>query len=230
MLWVGRPVPGVVPDLAAALEMQRKVVALNESLAAAAGADTGLQRRLMMGTMSLGEILERTGDRPAARDHYRQGLARAERLARADAANLQAQSDFGWTSYRLGTLLAQDGETREALAHLDHAARLFEPVLAADPSSIFTRAQIAGYEEGFGHAHAALGRDRSLSRAARLAHWREARERFLRAHAFWKELRDQGIALGAEAARPEALALEIDKCDAALGGGGLAHPSPVISR
>jgi tetratricopeptide (TPR) repeat protein len=215
-LWLGRPVAGVVPDLKAAFEMQSKAVALNASMAAAAASDTNLQRRIMVGNMNLGQIVEQMGDWPRAREHYREGLARAEQLAHADAANLQAQSDFGWTSYRLGTLLARDGATDEALALLNQSVRLFEPVIAADPTSKYTQAQVAGYEEGFGYAHAALASDRSRPREARQEHWREARARFQSAYAFWKGMRDEGIALGADAARPEALAAEIAKCDAAL--------------
>jgi tetratricopeptide (TPR) repeat protein len=223
-LFHGRPVPGVVPDLEAALDMQRKAVALMRSRAGEAASDTTLQRRLMLSTMRLGEILERTGDRPSARDHYLQGLAAAERLARADAANIQAQTDFGWTCYQLGTLLARDGDTKAAFARLDQAVKVFEPVIAADPANLFTRVQVARYEEGFGHAHGALGADQSLSRATRQAHWREARARFQKAHAFWTEMRDKGIGLGADAALPDTLAREIARCDAALGGGGSAAP------
>jgi non-specific serine/threonine protein kinase/serine/threonine-protein kinase len=215
VLWHGRPVPGRVPDLAGALEAQRRVVALNESLMADATSDTGRQRQLMMGIMSMAQILDRTGDRRRALEGYRQGLGWAERLARADSANLQAQSDYGWTSYELGRLLARDGATAEAFVYLNQSAKLFEPVLAADPSSGYTRAQIAGYQEGFGYAYAALGADRSLLRATRRSHWHEARARFEAARVFWKELRDQGVALGASGAKPDELALEVARCAAA---------------
>jgi tetratricopeptide (TPR) repeat protein len=216
VLWRGRPVAGVVPDLEAALEVQRKVVALDEPFAAVAASDTGLLRQAMIDIINLGEIQQGLGDLQAAGDQFRQGLARAEALARADAANLQARSDFAWASTRLGMLLAQDGHAEQALASLGRAEKLLEPVVVADAANTNTRAHVADYSEGFGHAHAALGSNRKLAGDSRMRHWREAKVRFADAYAFWQDMRDRGISSGADLARPEALAIEIAKCDAAL--------------
>jgi tRNA A-37 threonylcarbamoyl transferase component Bud32/tetratricopeptide (TPR) repeat protein len=212
----GRAVAGVVPDLTAALEAQRKAVALDEPFATMAPADTGLLRQSMIDIVNLGEILEGLGDRQAAGDRYRQGLAKAEELARADAANLQAQSDLAWASTRLGILLAQDGQADEAFVALGRAEKLLVPVVAADAANSQTRAHVADYSEGFGYAHAALGSDRLLARDVRMSHWREAKVRFAEAYTFWRDLRDRGVSAGADLARPEGLAVEIAKCDAAL--------------
>ena len=204
VLRAGQPVAGVVPNARAALGMQRKALALDESFAAAAASDTGLQRQVMIDEMNLGENLLQLDDRRAAQDQFRQGLARAEQLARADAANLQAQSDLAWVSTSLGQLLAEKGTTSEAFVLLNRSAALLEPAMKADSANVNTRSRVAGYKEGLGHAHAALGQ------------WREAKAGFEDAYAFWKEMRDKGVTTGADATRPEALALEIAKCNAAL--------------
>ena len=204
VLRLGKPVAGVVPNLKAALAMQRKALALDESFAAAAASDTGLQRQVMVDQMNLGENLMQVDDRHAAQDLFRQGLAKAEQLARVDAANLQAQSDLAWVSTSLGLLLAEGGTTSEAFVLLNRAGALLGPVMKADPANVNTRSHVANYEEGLGRAHAALGQ------------WRQAKTRFEAAYAFWKEMRDKGITTGADLARPEALALEIARCDAAL--------------
>ncbi len=204
VLRLGKPVAGVVPNFAAALVMQRKALALDESFAAAATSDTGLQRQVMTDQMNLGENLVQLGERRAAQELFRQGLARAEQLARVDAANLQAQSDLASTSIGLGQLLAEDGATTEAFVLLNRAAALLEPVVKADPANVNTRSHVATNEEGLGRAHAALGQ------------WRQAKPRFEAAYTFWKEMRDKGVTTGADLARPEALALEIARCDAAL--------------
>jgi hypothetical protein len=61
----------------------------------------------------------------------------------------------------------------------------------------------------------------------RLGHWREAKARFQEAHAFWTELRDKGIAKGgADLARPDELAREIERCDAALSAAQRADGTP----
>jgi tetratricopeptide (TPR) repeat protein len=204
VLRLGKPVAGMVPNFSGALDLQRKALALDESFATAATSDTGLQRQVMIDVMNLGENLLQLNDRHAARDQLRLGLAKAEQLAHADAANLQAQSDLAWASSSLGELLAQDGTTSEAFFLLNRSQKLLEPVIAADSANVNTRAHVASYNEGFGYALAARGQ------------WREAKVRFEDAYAFWKEMRDKGVTTGADLARPEALALEIAKCDAAL--------------
>jgi non-specific serine/threonine protein kinase/serine/threonine-protein kinase len=217
VLRLGKPVAGLVPDLKAALDMQRKANALEAALAATAASDTGLQRQLLVGIMNLGEILEQLGDRTAACDQYRQGVARSGQMAQADPANLQAQKDFAWASTRLGQLLARSGETDEAFVLLRRAGRTLVPVVAANPADVNTRSHAAGITEGLAHAHLALGSNRRLRRSTRLSHWREARAGFQDAYAFWTEMRDKGVTTGADLARPDALAREIAKCDAALG-------------
>jgi tetratricopeptide (TPR) repeat protein len=217
VLRLGKPVAGLVPDLKAALDMQRKANALEAALAATAASDTGLQRQLLVGIMNLGEILEQLGDRTAARDQYRQGVDMSGQMAQADPANLQAQKDVAWASTRLGQLLARSGETDEAFVLLRHAGRTLVPVVAANPADVNTRSHAAGITEGLAHAHLALGSNRRLRRSTRLSHWREARAGFQDAYAFWTEMRDKGVTTGADLARPDALAREIAKCDAALG-------------
>jgi tetratricopeptide (TPR) repeat protein len=204
VLRLGKPVAGVVPNFSAALAMQRKVLALDESFATAAKSDTGLQRQVFVDLMNLGENLLQLGDRRGGQDQFRQALVRAEQLAHADAANLQAQTDLAFASTSLGQLLAQDGATSEAFVLLNRSQKLLEPVVAANSANVNTRSHVASYNEGFGHAHAVLGQ------------WREAKARFEHAYAFWKEMRDKGVTTGADLARPEALAAEIAKCDAAL--------------
>jgi tetratricopeptide (TPR) repeat protein len=204
VLRLGKPVVGVVPDLKGALALQRKALALDESFASAAASDTGLQRQVMTDRMNLGENLVQLEDRGGAQAEFRQALEIAERLAAVDAANLQAQSDLAWICQMLGQHLAQDGRASEGLVLLDRSQKLLEPVLAANSANVNTRAHVAGYNEGFGHAYAVLGR------------WQEAKTRFEAAYAFWKEMRDKGVTTGADLDRPEALAREIAKCDAAL--------------
>jgi non-specific serine/threonine protein kinase/serine/threonine-protein kinase len=216
-LWQGKPVAGLVPDLEAAVGMQRKAIAIDVSLSAELAADPKLERQVLIDNMSLAQILEDMGDRTAARELYREGLARSERLAQADVGNLQAQKDVAWTNMRLGTSLAQGGSPDEAMTVLDRAARQFEPVLRADPGNVNTRSLIASNVQGFAIAHAALGADHRRPRATRTAHWREAKSRFQEAHAFWQEMKDKGVAVARDASRPDELSLEIARCDAQLG-------------
>jgi non-specific serine/threonine protein kinase/serine/threonine-protein kinase len=214
---LGNGGPGLAPDLQASLTMRRKSLALDEALARADASNTPLQRRALAGFILVGEIASRLGDHRAAVEHYRRALELAERIAHADPANLQAQSDLSIACERLGTRLAQGGETGEAFRLLHRAARLLEPVVARDSVNVNTRAHVADTNIGLGFAHAALGSNAAVARDIRLGHWREAKARFEAGHAFWAEMRDRGATTGEEAARPDGIAREIAKCDAALG-------------
>jgi eukaryotic-like serine/threonine-protein kinase len=215
----GRPATGV-PDLKLALEMQRKTVALDAPLAEAAATNTGLQRQVMNDIMNLGQALEALDDGPGATDQFRQGLAKAEQIARADSANLQGQADLAWASTVLGQRLARDGATDEAFALLDKASALLKTALAADPANNRTRANYAGYQEALADAHVTLGSRSALSHDQRVRHWREAKALFQDAYVFWKDIRDKGAGLGSDLVKPDALAREIAKCDAALADAG----------
>jgi len=143
----------------------------------------------------------------------RRGLDGAEKLAHADPANLQAQSDFALVCTSLGTTLAQDSDTEEAFRLLNRAAKLLEPVVARDSTNVGTRSRVASCNIGLGYAHAARGANPAVARDARLGHWREAKARFQAGHAFWAEMRDSGATTGEEAAKSDVIAREIAKCD-----------------
>lgn len=219
----GAPVAGLVPDLAAALEMYRRAQVIDERLAAENVLDTTLQRRTFVGHTHIGDVLSWSGDRTAALEQYRLALVQADRMSRADAANQQARSDFALASYRVGTLLAQQGETEEAFRLLYQSAKLLEALIAADSANLSTRSRVADCNVGLGYAHAMTAANPRLDRDTRLKHWREARARFQDGYAFWKEMRDRGSTTGVEAARPDELALEIAKCDLALRKLTVAH-------
>jgi tetratricopeptide (TPR) repeat protein len=213
----GAPVAGLVPDLATALEMRRKALALEDPVAQADPLNGFLQRRVLASHVQLGDAQAMRGDRQAAVVHYRRALVSTERLAAADPVNLQARSDLALVGTRLGTLLAEDGEAEEALRLVGRSATLLESVLAADPANVITRARVADSSIGLGHAHAALGSSEKLTAGARRTHWREAKVHFAAGAAFWTEMRERGVTTGVEAQKPELIAREIARCDERLG-------------
>lgn len=116
-------------------------------------------------------------------------------------------------------VVAQDGDTEEALPLLERSATLLEPVVAADPADLSARSRVAENCIGLGYAHMALGSRSTLTADVRQMHWREAKAQFEAGAAFWVELRDRGVTVGDEAAKPDLIAREIAKCDAALASG-----------
>jgi eukaryotic-like serine/threonine-protein kinase len=218
-------VPGLVPDLPASLEHYRKGLALEEALAGSDPTNTSLQRRVFVGSIRLGDVAMQMGASSDAAEHYRRGLGKIEALATSDSHNLQAQSDLALACTRLGTNLAQAGDTERAFGLLNRAAILLEPVVARDPTNISSRSRVAEYKVGLGYAHTALASNRKATAQARAGHWRAARAGFRSGHAFWAEMRDSGTSSGEEAAKPDVLAREIARCDAALGALQGSRPS-----
>ena len=76
-------------------------------------------------------------------------------------------------------------------------------------------------------AYAALGASGKLGAAERREHWQTARDLYAQSLAVWQEMQKNGILTAEDAAKPQELAREIERCDAALrrlaGDEGDAH-------
>jgi len=99
---------------------------------------------------------------------------------------------------------------------LERSAKLLEAVVTADPADLTTRSRVAENSLGRGHAYMVLASSSELAVDARRARWREAKAQLETGAAFWLEMRDRGVTVGDEAAKPDLIAREIAKCDAAL--------------
>jgi hypothetical protein len=122
-----------------------------------------------------------------------------------------------WALSSLGSLLAKNGDPDKAFPLLKRAAALVEPILAADRTNVNFGARAAATQEALGQAFAARASNPSRPIALRALDWQEARTRFRNAQTFWREQKDKGILVGRDLTRPDVLAREIAKCDAALG-------------
>ncbi len=211
----GRPVTGVVPDLAASLAAQEKAVAIDRDFAASAHGDTAVLRQAMIDVINLGETYDEMGDLASAEKRYHDGIPLAEELA-ADKANLVARSDLVWALTLFGSALARDAQTDAALAALTRAEQIAQPLAASDTLNKTVGARVASLAEGFGYAHAALGADVRLTEAVRVQHWQQARTKFQQSYSYWQGLADKGTLTGADASRPAGLLHHIDGCDQAL--------------
>src|ERR1019366_10409533 len=151
-----------------------------------------------------------------------------EVLTAADPADAEAQGLLATVASRIGNLLVSAGKPAPAIGVLGRALRILDSLSATDPANQQTRARTAVVHAGLGKAHARLGADVRLPSGRRAAGWQEARGWFRRAHAVWLDLRQKGSLAGDEAAWPEKLAAEIDRCDRALQelGGPPRAPEP----
>ena len=215
-LRLGQIQDSLANDRSQALHEFREALAIDEGLAAADRSNLKYKRRLAADLSNLAEALEKGGDLSAAIASQRRSLSLAEALTAADPADADAQDVLATVAGRLGNLLVSAGKPVPAIGVLGRALRILESLSAADPANQLTRGRTAVVHAGLGRAHARLGADVRIPSGRRIAEWREARSWFRRAHEVWLDLRRKGSTAGDEAALPEKLAAEIDRCTRAL--------------
>jgi eukaryotic-like serine/threonine-protein kinase len=213
---IGDILEGAVRDRPAALEAYRKTLDIDESLAAASSTNATLRYHLMADHFNIGDVQARMGDRTAALASYGRAVMLLEPMAAADPANGQYRSALGSVYQRFGAMEAEVGDVDAALTHLRKALAIHEAVRAADPSNAISQAFIADSAAGLGNAYSRLASTAATSRRDRIRYLMEARSWYQRGYDVWLELRKRGTTTGDEAARPDDLAHDIARCDAAL--------------
>ena len=115
----------------------------------------------------------------------------------------------------IGEMQARLGERAAALAESSRAIELLDGI-AADPAS-GTRSSLRGQVYmRVAAAYAALGASAKLGAAERREHWQTARDLYARSLAVWQDMQKRGILTAEDATKPQELAREIERCDAAL--------------
>jgi tetratricopeptide (TPR) repeat protein len=213
---IGDILEGAVRDRPGALAAYRKTLNIDEALAAAGPTNATLRYHLMADHFNIGDVQARMGDKTAALASYHQAATIMEPLAAADPANGQYRSALGSVYQRFGAMQAEVGQVDTALAYLRRALAIQESVLAKDPSNAMSRAFIADSAAGLGNVYSKLASSAARSRHDRIRYLLEARSWYQRGYDLWLELRKRGSTTGDEAARPDDLARDIARCDAAL--------------
>jgi tetratricopeptide (TPR) repeat protein len=83
----------------------------------------------------IGDILDKKGDRKAALESFRKGLAIAKALTLRDADNLQWQWDLSVSHDRIGDLLIAEGRLEEALQSYRRGMQIAEALAKRDPGN-----------------------------------------------------------------------------------------------
>jgi tetratricopeptide (TPR) repeat protein len=125
-----------------AIAEYRKAVAIREKLRETDPDNVLLARNLLVTYRRLADaegapFLDETGGDPAAaRGHYQQALAIAERLQKADARDRLARSDFVGCLTRVGIAMTAPAEREKSLEVLRRAVQIYEATVAADPKAV----------------------------------------------------------------------------------------------
>ncbi len=83
----------------------------------------------------MGDVLVAQGERAAALETYRAGLAISQNLARHDSANLDWQRDLSLSHDRIGDVLVAQGEWAAALDAYRAGLAIHENLVRRDPAN-----------------------------------------------------------------------------------------------
>ena len=104
--------------------------------AEAAARRNGDERDLSVSHERIGDVLVAQGERAAALEAYRAGLAIRENLARRDPANLDWQRDLSVSHERIGDVLVAQGERAAALEAYRAGLAIRENLARHDPANL----------------------------------------------------------------------------------------------
>ena len=114
----------------------------------------------------------------------------------------------------IGEMQAHLGERSAALAESSRAIAMLDGI-AADPTS-GTHSSLRGQVYmRVAAAYAALGASAKLGAAEQREHWRTARDLYARSLDVWQDMQKRGILTAEDGTKPQEVAREIARCDAA---------------
>lgn len=203
-------------DAAAALEHYKEAVQLIEGLAAADPNDKGHERWLAVTSFSLGKLLASLNRDEEARARYEKAIATSEPLLRGDPERFETRSDLAEMHDAMGRLLDKTGQTSGALRSFEQAMAFAESVVTRDPQNIRARGRLAEIYSDIGRGYGKLAEQHDSSVIDRKANLRNARDWQQKSFELWWDLKNKSALREIDAGKPNEIAAEIAKCEAAL--------------
>ncbi|HAF13757.1 MAG TPA: hypothetical protein DCK99_08660 [Blastocatellia bacterium] len=210
----------------------RKSIQSYEAVASADLTNKDARRQVYATYRYLGDGLSEAGDTKGALENYRKALAVFQELSTADPSNAETQYDTALSYRKIGEVLARIGDQTAALDNFREAAPIFEVLAKRSPTNTKTRGGLALTYFDLGNGHAKLASSAKSAHSHWIEHWQEARNWYQKSWDIWQDLRNHGTLIKADADKPDEVAREIAKCDAALAMSqrGSYTPAATISR
>jgi non-specific serine/threonine protein kinase/serine/threonine-protein kinase len=207
---------GLTTDRRAAINNDLESLRILDPLAHEAPNDAFVQLRLVTEHSAVGDDAMLNGDFDLALEHYRLAAALMQLLLDSEPANAEYRADLALTRAHIASIRTKKGEPAEALSLLKTSLDTLNDLGAKNPANAVTRVWVAEVYDAMGAAHERLALDMHAPARAQLAHWLDARSWYDKSRVIWAAFRDSGATTGVEAAKPDSLALDIVRCDAAI--------------
>jgi serine/threonine protein kinase/tetratricopeptide (TPR) repeat protein len=203
-------------DKVGALEQFRQAQSLYDALVIADPGDVNIRRNSAVGYRNIGVALGGTGDRVGALESFRIALQLFAQLVAKDQNNADFRRQEGLTYLRSSTFMSDTGDLQGALAGAEQARALDEALVAAAPKNTVARSNLALIYSQLGKVHFLSAGKAGMSSDQQAVHWRAARDWYQKGLGIWQEMKSNTTLTGADASKPEEVAKDIARCDAAL--------------
>jgi eukaryotic-like serine/threonine-protein kinase len=207
---------GLTTDRRAAINNDLESLRILDPLAHEAPNDAFVQLKIMTEHSAVGDDAMLNGDFDLALEHYRLAAALMQSLLDSEPANAEYRADLALTRAHIASIRTKKGEPAEALSLLKASLDTLNDLGAKNPANAVTRVWVAQVYDAMGAAHERLALDMRAPVRVQFTHWLEARSGYDKSRVIWAAFRDSGATTGVEAAKPDSLALDIVRCDAAI--------------
>jgi len=209
---------GGLHQYAEALAAENHALALYEGLLRADPKNAAPRKDIGGCTQKMAEILLAEGEHASAAKVLERTIAIRRELAGHDKGNMEYLDDLADSLMLSGESLLAGHDPGRAIAVLDEARAIREPIVASRPHQAVYGRGLARLYSDLGDASAALAAKPANGHQA-IDRWRNARQRYQQSLDLWVDLRQRHALWANEAGKPEETARKIAICDRELGSG-----------
>jgi tetratricopeptide (TPR) repeat protein len=176
-----------------------------------------VQEFLLQAEYWVGYYLAEKGLPAQALPHLLTALAGYQKLTAADAHDVLAMRYLGKCHGSIGKALAAEGKASEGLESARKALQIFQTQAAADRADTYYKSpDVLDVSATFGEIYSRLAERRGMPEASKIENWRQARDWYQKSLDGWLLLKKRAPLAKSDSVRPDKVAAEIAKCDAAL--------------
>jgi non-specific serine/threonine protein kinase/serine/threonine-protein kinase len=201
-------------DNRGAAEVFKKGLSICESLLLADPRDAYNRKSVALAHRNVAEALGGLGDYPGALDHFQKAQQMFAELVKEDPANADSQSKWAYVCLAMSQVQAQAGDLSSAVETDLQGIKIDEALLAASPVNALARSTLAQLYDKLGGYDTQLAA--KMDNGKQTEEWRAAKAAFEKSLGIYQDMKSRGTLSAADAAKPDELASEIARCNAAL--------------
>ncbi len=199
-----------------ALESCRQAVVLSAALVAADPADAYVRRDSAVAYRDLAVALAANSDRTGARTNFEKALPIFRELAAKDPTNAFVKQQQTQAYLKFSTFLSDNSDIQKSIENAGEAATIAESLIKIDAANAGAQTLLASGYYQIGKCNASLAGRPGTAIDQQRQRWLEARTWYQRSLGIWQDMKSKATLSAAYATKPDEIAREIAKCDAAL--------------